>query len=52
MHSKPLNEALAAAETQPRQPEAPEWQKAAKLPRKTTRKTVMEPLEWTPPENS
>ena len=51
LHSKPLSDALAAAENRPEPVQVPEWQKATRLPRKTTRKPVLEPLDWTPPEN-
>lgn len=51
VHSKPLIDAVAAAENKPERTDIPEWQKATRLPRKTTRKTVLEPLDWTPPED-
>lgn len=49
-HSRPLNEIVEVAGTTPRRKKVPEWQRATELPRKVTRKPVIEPLDWTPPE--
>lgn len=52
LHSKPFHEAVDAAGTAPKREEEPEWKKATELPRRATRRPPLEPLDWTPPEES